>query len=149
MMLDIATAYKEAGGHRLVGVMAQTLITTMPNYRQFDKLDEALVVPTTAERKNTMMELADGFVALPGGYGTLEELSQIVAGKEQKQHVKPVGILNLDRHYDHLLDQWQAFSDHGFTRAGVGELVFVADNIEAILDNFSQYRPAELADRFV
>ncbi len=94
-----------AGGGRVVGVIPDNLtaVESAP-----DDLDELHRVRTMHERKALMADLAEGFIALPGGLGTLEEFAEIVTWSQLGLHAKPTGLLNAGGFYDHLL----AFLDH-------------------------------------
>ena len=76
------------------------------------ELSELRVVQSMHQRKALMENLADGFIALPGGLGTLEELAEILTWAQLKLHAKPVGLLNVSGFYDHLLK----FLDHAVTQ---------------------------------
>lgn len=99
------------------------------------------VVGSMHERKAMMAELSDGFVALPGGLGTLEEFAEIVTWAQLGLHAKPTGLLNTAGYYDHLL----AFLDHAvdelFLRPGDRELVLVGDDPPSLLDRMASWTP--------
>ena len=99
---------------------------------------------TMHERKALMADLADGFVALPGGIGTLEELTEVWTWAQLGIHRKPVGLLNVAGYYDGLL----AFLDHaiaeGFVRNGVRDLLLTADDPGVLLDRLAAYEPPDL-----
>ena len=90
-----------AHGREAIGVIPEHL----QNYEiSHHGLTELLVVPDMHERKATMASLSDGFIALPGGIGTLEELIEIATWQQLCLHQKPTGILNIDHYYDSLID---------------------------------------------
>jgi uncharacterized protein (TIGR00730 family) len=99
------------------------------------------VVGSMHERKATMAELSDGFVALPGGLGTLEEFAEIVTWSQLGLHDKPTGLLNTAGYYDRLL----AFLDHAvdemFLRPADRELVLVGDDPASLLDRMTGWTP--------
>ena len=104
-------------------------------------LTELRQVESMHERKAMMAQLASGFVALPGGVGTLEELFEIYAWAQLERHDKPVGLLNVAGYYDHLL----AFLDHTvqerFVRAPHRTMLMVEACPVALLDAFGRYVP--------
>ncbi len=104
LMGEIANAVMEAGG-KAIGVMPQSLVDVEIAH---SNLTELHVVGSMHERKAKMAELSDGFVALPGGIGTLEELFEIWTWTMLGFHQKPVAVLNIDGFYDKL----QSFLDH-------------------------------------
>jgi uncharacterized protein (TIGR00730 family) len=99
------------------------------------------VVGSMHERKALMAELADGFVALPGGLGTLEEFFEMLTWAQLGLQRKPCGLLNVDGYFDQL----QAFLDHalaeGFLQEANRSLLLVADRPGALLDAFSNWQP--------
>ncbi|MCC7409616.1 MAG: TIGR00730 family Rossman fold protein [Phycisphaeraceae bacterium] len=104
LMGELARAVHAHGG-RVVGV-----IPTFMNTREiaYDAADELLVPANMRDRKALMEDRSDAFIALPGGFGTLEELAEILTLKQLHQHDKPIVIVNLGGFYDHLL----AFFEH-------------------------------------
>jgi uncharacterized protein (TIGR00730 family) len=104
IMRVIADTMMQAGG-RVVGVMPHTLIEREVAHKG---ISEFHVVTTMAERKTLMGELADAFIAMPGGIGTLDELFEVMSWNQLEIMVKPVALFNIDHYYDHLL----AFLDH-------------------------------------
>lgn len=103
-------------------------------------LTRLYTVATMHERKAMMNELADGFIALPGGFGTFEELFETVTWVQLGIHDKPIGVLNLDGYYDRLL----AFLDHsvgeGFTRPALLQRLIVANGVDALLQRLAPAR---------
>ena len=100
LMGAIADAVLARGG-KVIGVIPEHL----QNYEiSHNGLTELLIVPDMHQRKAKMAELADGFIALPGGIGTLEELIEIATWQQLCLHQKPTGLLNIDHYYDSLID---------------------------------------------
>ncbi|MGA2412017.1 MAG: TIGR00730 family Rossman fold protein, partial [Candidatus Binataceae bacterium] len=99
------------------------------------------IVPSMHERKAMMADLADGFIALPGGLGTLEEFCEILTWSQLGIHRKPCGLLNLDGYYNELL----AFLDHGvnerFIKAAHRAMAIVEDGVSAMLQRFETFEP--------
>ena len=79
-----------------------------------DRLTELIIVETMHERKTKMHELCDGVIALPGGFGTLEELFEMLTWGQLGLHKKPIGLLNTDNFYDPLITLLQTMVDNGF-----------------------------------
>lgn len=120
------------------GVIPRTLVEREQAHRGLTELD---VVDSMHERKARMAELADGFVALPGGYGTLEELLEMLTWAQLGFHRKPCGLLDVAGYYSGLA----AFFDHqveeGFVDRDHREMVIVADDGAELLDAFGSYDP--------
>ena len=140
MMGAVADAVLEAGGE-VVGVIPHALAAREVDHPGLTVLHK---VDTMHERKALMAELADGFVALPGGLGTLEELMEVWTWAQLGIHRAPVALLNVDGYFDGLL----AFVDHaveeGFVRPGHRGLLLVADTPEALLDALAAWEPPEV-----
>ena len=100
LMRVVADATLEAGGN-VIGVIPQALVDREWAYPGCTELH---VVDTMHDRKRMMAERADVFLALPGGLGTLEELFEVWTWRQLGYHDKPIGLLNVDRYYDRLLD---------------------------------------------
>ena len=112
-----------AGGAEVVGVLPEILAGSEIAHRGLTRLE---MVPTMHERKARMVKLADAFLMLPGGYGTLDEMMEIVTWKQLRLHAKPCILINTANYWDGLL----AFLDHavesGFLKAGNRRLLEVA-----------------------
>jgi uncharacterized protein (TIGR00730 family) len=125
----------------VIGVMPGLLVDKEVAH---EGLTEFIEVKTMAERKAKMIKLSDGFIALPGGYGTLDELSEILIYNQLRIDDKPLGILNVNGYYDHLL----AFFDHavaeGYVRAEHRNNLLVSDNIRTLLEKMQAYRPVSM-----
>jgi len=126
------------GGH-VIGVIPEKLVIKEVVH---EKLPDLRVVKTMHERKALMAELADGFIALPGGYGTFEEFFEILAWGQLGWHQKPFGLLDVAGFYRHL----HAFLDHtrneGFIRPQHRALVLVEESAEKILAQMKSFQPA-------
>ncbi len=102
-----------AGNGRVTGVIPTRLFSSEVAHRGLTELVE---VDTMHERKRSMFEHADAFIALPGGFGTLEELAEIITWAQIGMHAKPVGLLNVAGYYDALL----AWLDHAVSEGFLG-----------------------------
>ncbi len=107
-----------------------------------EELTELRVVESMHERKAAMSDLADGFVALPGGWGTLEELFEVTTWAQLKLHAKPVGIFNIGGFYDTLVEFLDGAVDNGFIKREHRGLLLVDDDIERLLDRMAEHAPA-------
>jgi hypothetical protein len=137
LMGIVADAVLAHGGH-VIGVIPEKLVIKEVVH---ETLPDLRVVKNMHERKALMAELADGFIALPGGYGTFEEFFEVLAWSQLGWHPKPFGLLNAAGFYRPLLE----FLDHtraeGFIRPEHRQLVLVADAAEELLRQLRQYRP--------
>jgi uncharacterized protein (TIGR00730 family) len=128
LMGSVARAVKAAGG-RVAGVIPEFMIERELAFREADEL---VVVKTMRERKRIMAERADAFLALPGGIGTLEELSEVLTERHLNLHRKPVVLFNQDGFYDDLLRFFERFTTDKFTKSVTGKLFQVANAVEEI-----------------
>ena len=108
-------------------------------------LTELQVVGSMHERKALMADLSWGFIALPGGFGTAEELCEIITWGQLGFHRKPIGLLNVDGYFDSLLTFFDRAVHDGFVHSAHRGLVIDSASPEAILDAFSAYRGPSLS----
>ena len=134
LMGVLADATLKAGG-RVVGVIPNALVQ-----KEWAKLDctELHVVDNMHDRKRMMAERSDGFLALPGGIGTLEEFFEVWTWRQLGYHDKPVGLLNSHGYYDALLAFLQSSVQHGFMSVWQMELVRVGATCQALLPELVQ-----------
>ena len=107
-------------------------------------LADLRIVDSMHARKALMAELSDGFIALPGGLGTLEEFMEVLTWAQLGFHVKPCGLLNVNGYYDRFLGFIEHVADQQFIQPGHRQLILVADEPEALLAKFEQYQAPEL-----
>lgn len=104
-------------------------------------LSELIVTQTMHERKLKMHDLSEGIIALPGGFGTLEELFEMLTWAQLGLHKKPIGILNTNGFYNHLLTFIDGMIASGLLRAEYTKLLLVSDSIEGLLVKMKQFKP--------
>ena len=102
-------------------------------------LTELHVVNSMHERKSLMAVLSDGFVAMPGGFGTLEEIVEVLTWGQLQFHAKPCGFLNVDGFFDHLLAYFHHATKQGFLREEHRNMLLIADTPAALLQQFDHY----------
>ncbi|MET0248707.1 MAG: TIGR00730 family Rossman fold protein [Sphingobium sp.] len=139
LMGAVADAALDAGGE-VIGVIPQALVGAEVAHRG---LSELHVVETMHQRKALFTDLSDGFVTLPGGVGTMDELWEAISWAQLGYHVKPVGLLNVGGFYDGLI----AFNAHmietGFIRPQHAGILHHADSIDALLAAMDAHVPHE------
>ena len=137
LMGGVADAVIAAGGH-VTGVIPDALVAKEVAHKG---LSELRVVASMHARKALMVDLADGFIAMPGGWGTLEEFFEVLTWGQLGLHQKPCGLLNVRGFFDGLL----SFIDHGidecFVRRENRSMVLVSRSPSALLDLFDEYVP--------
>lgn len=139
LMGAAATACLTAGG-RVVGVLPDFL---KKKELAHTGLTELHVVPSMHERKARMAELSDGFIALPGGMGTLEEFCEIVTWAQLGLHAKPCGLLNVAGFYDPFLALVAGMVANRFVREAHADIVLSAPAPEGLLAAMRAYRPVK------
>jgi uncharacterized protein (TIGR00730 family) len=139
-MGQLAKAALEAGGE-VIGIIPQNLVEKEVAFTELENLH---VVGSMHERKARMVDLADGFIALPGGLGTFEEFFEALTWAQLGLHHKPCGFLNVCGYYDKLI----AFLDHAvaqqFVKAEYRAMVLVDEDPERLLEKFAVYQPPKI-----
>ncbi|HUU04782.1 MAG TPA: TIGR00730 family Rossman fold protein [Patescibacteria group bacterium] len=138
LMGQLARAALENGGE-VIGVIPRELHEKRV---AFSGLSDLRVVGSMHERKAMMAELADGFMALPGGLGTLEEIFEILTWAQLGMHGKPCGLLNVGAYYSTLLAFLDQVVAQGFLDAAHRSMILTAENPEELLQQFETYRPS-------
>lgn len=145
LMGAVANGSLEAGGE-VIGVIPEYFNTPTLAHPKLSRLE---VVENIQQRKARMAELADAFIALPGGYGTLEEFFEILAWAQIGLHSKPIGLLNTRNYYAPLLSLVEHAKSEGFIYAEHRTLFDIADQPETLLDHLAHYQPPEGLDRWL
>lgn len=141
LMGVIADAVLAEGGH-VTGVIPQFLATREIMHEGVTDLH---TVDSMHSRKALMAELADVFLALPGGLGTLDELCEILTWAQLGLHNKPIGLLNAGGYFDGLIQQIERAVEEGFCRQEHRNLFVVASQPEVLLEKLAHYQPVDHA----
>ena len=134
LMGAVADAALEGGGE-VIGVIPRGLASAEVAH---DRLSMLHVVESMHERKALMADLSDAFIALPGGFGTMDEFHEILTWRQLQIHDKPIGLLNTDGYYDALLALYDRMETDGFLRARTRALFVSAPTIAELLECFEQ-----------
>ena len=126
-------------GGEVVGVIPKALLEKEVGHSGLSKLH---VVGSMHERKKLMADLSDGFVALPGGYGTLEEFLEVLSWAQLSIHEKPCGLLNVDGYWGPLSSLLDKAVVEGFVSPDHRSLVLTEEDPELLLDKMARYTPA-------
>ena len=136
-LMGILADTARAAGGEVIGVIPQGLVAKEVAHRE---LPDLRIVESMHERKALMADLADAFIAMPGGYGTFEEFCEILTWTQLGLQRKPCGILNVAGYYDHLLKMFDHAVAEEFVKPVHREL-FIADSTpESLLDRLLTYR---------
>lgn len=144
-LMDVITREAKANGAKTIGVIPEKL-------RDFNLASthahEIIVSLDMMERKAKMRELADSFVALPGGFGTLEEILEVITLKQLGYHHKAVVFINTNGFYDDLFRQFEKSYDEKFAKENYRTLYFVARDAEEAMEYLQRYRPEETVNKW-
>jgi uncharacterized protein (TIGR00730 family) len=136
MMGAVADAVLDRGG-QAIGVIPHSLATKEVSH---EGLDELILVSSMHERKAKMAELSDGFIALPGGWGTIEEIFEMLTWAQLGFHEKPCGLLNIASYYDHLYAFLEKAIEQQFVKEAYRPMIIMDETPGSLLDRFSDYR---------
>ncbi|WP_204498728.1 TIGR00730 family Rossman fold protein [Aquibacillus albus] len=137
LMGSLANSVLESGGE-VIGVMPKGLFKGEIVHNKLTKLIE---VESMHERKAKMSELADGYIALPGGLGTFEELFEVLCWAQIGIHDKPIGVLNVNGYYDPLLRLVEYSIEEQFSKASNRDLIQSSAEPQALLQMLKSYKP--------
>ncbi|XP_004136120.1 cytokinin riboside 5'-monophosphate phosphoribohydrolase LOG1 isoform X1 [Cucumis sativus] len=125
-----------SGGSHVLGVIPKALL---PHEISGETVGEVKTVADMHQRKSEMAKHADAFVALPGGYGTMEELLEMITWAQLGIHDKPVGLLNVDGYYDSLLALFDKGVEEGFIDNSARKIVVIANMADELIKRMEEY----------
>ncbi|XP_009587160.1 cytokinin riboside 5'-monophosphate phosphoribohydrolase LOG1-like [Nicotiana tomentosiformis] len=128
------------GGRHVLGVIPRTL---MPREITGETVGEVKAVADMHQRKAEMAKHSDAFIALPGGYGTLEELLEVIAWAQLGIHDKPVGLLNVDGYYNSLLTFIDKAVEEGFVCPNARQIFVSAPTAKELMNKLEEYSPSQ------
>jgi uncharacterized protein (TIGR00730 family) len=137
LMGAVATAVERNGGH-VLGVIPAALA---PRELSGDSIGELHVVDTMHERKAIMAEESDAFIAMPGGFGTLDELFEVITWVQLGIQSKSIGLLNVNGYFDPIVAWIDQAIEHGFVDSKHGDLIVVASDPVTLLDLLTNHEP--------
>ena len=148
------------GGVGLMGQVARSIknhqgktVGVVPEALHIDGVvntidDELIITPEMHTRKAKMIELADGFIGLAGGFGTLEELLEVMTLKQLSYHNKPIVFLNTEGYYKNMLEMFEHIYAENFAKAEYRQLYHICDSPEQAINYLSDYQPPDLPDKW-
>jgi len=140
LMGAIAEGALQNGG-KVIGVIPEFLRTKEVAH---EGLSEMVLTETMHERKMKMHELSDGIIALPGGWGTMEELFEMMTWAQLGLHQKPIGLLNINGFYEPLLALLHNMTEEGFLKELYREMIMVSEDIFELLEKMENYSAPDL-----
>ena len=129
----------------VIGVIPQTIHARGIAY---DTADELIVTRDLRSRKATMEARADGFIALPGGFGTLEEVVEVITLKQLQTHDKPIILLNTEGFYDPLIALFEHFYEQRFAKPDQRQLYHFAPDIDSVFAYLDSYEPPQIENKW-
>ncbi len=135
LMGILADAALKHGGE-VIGVIPGFMI---PNEVAHKALSQLIIVETMHERKQVMSNISDGVIILPGGFGTLDEFFEMLTWKQLHLHDKPIGILNINNYYDHLLSHFDLMVQEQFLREVNRDLIIASDTIKSLVKRMENH----------
>jgi uncharacterized protein (TIGR00730 family) len=144
LMGKLADAALAAGGE-VIGIMPRALVEREVSH---PGLSDLRIVGSMHQRKAQMAELSDAFIALPGGYGTLEEFCEVLTWTQLGLHRKPCGILNTEGYYDPLLSLFDRAVTEQFLKPGHRDIVISDSRPESLVSRLLEYEPP-LVDKWI
>ena len=139
LMGAVADGALEAGGE-VIGIIPTALVSAEVAHKGCTELH---VVETMHQRKQAFTDLSDGFVNLPGGTGTMDELWEALSWAQIGYHAKPVGLLNVAGYYDHLIAFVAKMGEVGFLRPQHQRVLIVDDTLDGLLTQMAAHEPIE------
>jgi len=144
LMQAVAQSAKEAGGQS-IGIIPELI----HNKRLSSSTDsEQIITPNMRDRKYLMRKRSDAFIALPGGFGTLEEILEVITLKQLHYHQKPIVFINTNGFYNPLLDQFERCYSESFSKLAYKSLYYIAANCSDAMNYISNYKHEELTAKW-
>lgn len=137
LMGAVADGVLEKGG-KVIGVLPEKLQSVEIAH---EKLTELHIVKTMHERKAMIADYVDGFIALPGGTGTLEEWFEVFTWAQIGYHQKPCALLNINQYYQPIMTLFDHMTEQGFVKEGYKELIVIEDDSETLIERLKNYQP--------
>ena len=126
---------------RVIGTITQHLLDMRVGHPE---IDELIVVETMAERKKILEDMADGFIALPGGIGTMDEFFEAYVLSQLRVFDKPVALFNVNGYYDGIVSFINHVAEEGFMRKEHAENLIVSDDPKVLLEKMEQFQPTDV-----
>lgn len=138
LMKILADTMLASGKGEVIGIMPRGLVEKEVAHNEITKLH---IVESMTERKNLMVKLSDCFITLPGGFGTFDEMAEVLTYNQLRLTDKPLGILNINGYFDHLLAFFEHAVHQRFLRQEHYNNVIIEENIEKLFRRLEAYKP--------
>lgn len=140
-LMEAVTISARKAGSKTIGIIPEIMIDrSLASNNSHD----VLITKDMMERKAKMREMSDAFIALPGGFGTLEEILEVITLRQLSYHTKPIIFINTDNFFKYLLKQFEVSYNERFAKNLYRDLYFVANNSAEALEYLKNYKPVVL-----
>lgn len=146
LMFACANAVKKEGG-KIIGIMPERLANL--GCANPEDCDEFILTPGMRERKAKLDEKSDAIIVLAGGFGTLEEMSEMIVQKQLGYNNKPIVILNTDGFYNNLIDFFETIINKNFANNNSRKLYYLADTPQDAINYILNYEPEDVQSKFI
>jgi uncharacterized protein (TIGR00730 family) len=140
-LMEAVTVAASNHGAKTIGIIPEML---KERSLASDNAHQVIVTPDMQERKARMRDMSDAFIALPGGFGTLEEILEVITLRQLSYHTKPIVFINTNGFFNHLFKQFEVSYNEMFAKDVYRELYFVAANSVEAMDFIMNYTPVVL-----
>lgn len=144
-LMEAVTIAASQAGAKTIGIIPEKLIGRS---LASENSHEVVVTTDMQERKARMRDMSDAFIALPGGFGTLEEILEVITLRQLSYHTKPIVFINTNHFFDHLFKQFEVSYNEMFAKEIYRELYFVAANAQEAMEYITGYVPFELDSKW-
>ena len=144
-LMEAVTISSRNAGAKTIGIIPEKMIgRSLASNNSHD----VLITKDMMERKSKMREMSDVFIALPGGFGTLEEILEVMTLRQLSYHTKPVVFINTNNFFKYLLKQFEVSYNEMFAKEVYRNLYFIANNSDEAMEYIKNYKPVELDNKW-
>jgi uncharacterized protein (TIGR00730 family) len=144
-LMEAVTLAAGKNGAKTIGILPERLVNRS---LASDNSHEVIVTRDMQERKSKMREISDAFIALPGGFGTLEEILEVITLRQLAYHTKPIVFINTNNFFNFLFQQFEVTYQEMFAKDTYRDLYFIAKNAEQAMNYLSDYTPVVLDSKW-
>lgn len=144
-LMEAVTISASQAGAKTIGIIPERLISRS---LASENSHEVIITPDMQDRKSKMRDISDAFIALPGGFGTLEEILEVITLRQLSYHIKPIVFINTNNYFEYLFKQFEFTYREMFAKEIYRELYFVARNAQEAMEFIVNYTPVELDSKW-
>lgn len=144
-LMEAVTVATSKSGAKTIGIIPERMINRS---LASDNSHEVIITPDMMTRKEKMREMSDAFIALPGGFGTLEEILEVMTLRQLSYHSKPIVFINTNNFYNFLFKQFELSYTEQFAKDVYRDLYYVANNAEEAMEYIHNYEEVELDSKW-